>query len=307
MNQLSANTRSTKLFFKHIIRKVFLEDWTLKLSAALITFAIWFGVSYSSKKGTATFDDAQLNFRPSDTSVVTNASLQKVTLRVAGDDREIDRLYGPKMQVTVDLTELEPGDHTLQLTPDNVSIALPPGVRLEDIQPSRIAVSLEAKLKKELPVKAEITGQPAPGFEIYTTTVTPAKVVVTGQESYISTLDHISSGSVDVGGAKSDVVAHQQPVTIPSNKILFVTDAVVDVAVRIGEKRVERAFALTTSTGKHVTAVLFGPRSLLTKAKPTDLKVDIVKGDNGGDTPQLTLPDALQGVVEIRTLSAANK
>ena len=46
--------RPTQLFFKHILRKVFLEDWVLKLTALLITFALWYGVSVSTKKGTAT-------------------------------------------------------------------------------------------------------------------------------------------------------------------------------------------------------------------------------------------------------------
>ncbi|HEX3102437.1 MAG TPA: hypothetical protein VHQ01_11620, partial [Pyrinomonadaceae bacterium] len=34
-----------KLFFKHIARKIFLEDWALKLTALAITLALWFGVT----------------------------------------------------------------------------------------------------------------------------------------------------------------------------------------------------------------------------------------------------------------------
>ena len=97
------------LFFKHVIRKIFLEDWFLKAVALVVTMAIWFGVSLSNKKGTATLT-AQLTFRVSDNAVVTNSGVQDLTIRVAGDDRKIDQLYGTDMRVTIDLTGEEPGE-----------------------------------------------------------------------------------------------------------------------------------------------------------------------------------------------------
>ena len=288
------------LFAKHILRKLFLEDWLLKVSALVITFALWFGVSYSNKKGTATMP-AQLKFRVSDNAVLTNAGVQEVSIRVSGDDQKIDQLFGTDRRITADLTDLEPGDRVIQLTPNNVTVDLPMGVKLEDIQPSRIAVRLEQVQEKDLPVKAVTVGQPATGFEIYNTTVTPARVTVRGPESYVGTLDFVPTGSVDITGAKEDMTFHQVPVSLP-NTNAAVFNTVVDVAVRIGEKRVERTFALTTAAGRGVTAVLYGPRSLMAKVKPADLKVDIGKMDTGEDTPHLTLPDTLQGSVEIRTL-----
>jgi YbbR domain-containing protein len=297
-------TRSTAarptLFAKHILRKLFLEDWLLKLSALVITFALWFGVSYSNKKGTATMP-AQLKFRVSDTSVLTNAGVQEVSIRVSGDDQKIDQLFGSDRRITADLTDLEPGDRVIQLTPNNVTVDLPMGVKLEDIQPSRIAVRLEQVQVKDLPVKAETVGQPASGFEIYNTTVTPARVTIRGPESYVATLDFVPTGAVDITGAKDDMTFRQVPVSLP-NTNAAVFNTVVDVAVRIGEKRVERTLALTTASGKRVTAVLYGPRSLMSNVKPADLKVDISKLDTGEETPHLTLPDSLQGSVEIRTL-----
>jgi len=297
-------TRSTAarpaLFAKHILRKLFLEDWLLKLSALIITFALWFGVSYSNKKGTATMP-AQLKFRVSDTSVLTNAGVQEVSIRVSGDDQKIDQLFGSDRRITADLTDLEPGDRVIQLTPNNVTVDLPMGVKLEDIQPSRIAVRLEQVQVKDLPVNAQTVGEPANGFEIYNTTVTPARVTIRGPESYVATLDFVPTGAVDITGAKDDMTFRQVPVSLP-NTNAAVFNTVVDVAVRIGEKRVERTFGLTTASGKRVTAILYGPRSMMSKVKPADLKVEISKLDTGEETPHLTLPDSLQGSVEIRTL-----
>ena len=291
--------RPNRLFFKHILRKIFLEDWFLKLVALLITLGLWYGVSVSSKKGTATMA-AQLAFRVSDDSVLMSPGIQDVTIRIAGDDRTIDQLFGNDIRVTADLTQSPNGERTLQLTPQSVSTNLPPGVKVEDIQPSRIAVTLEPVQVKDIAVEAALVGEPAAGFEVYFTSVTPAKVRIRGPESFMSTLETVPTGQIDIAGARSDLSAKQVPISINNPKVA-VFNTVADVSIVIGEKRIERSFDIVSGT-KKVHAVLFGPRSLLTKAKAADLKTEIVRSE-GGETAQLTLPEALRGVVEIRSVT----
>jgi len=291
--------RSTLLFLKHVLRKIFLEDWLLKLTAILITFALWYGVSVLSKKGTATLS-AQLVFRHSDDTVVMSAGVQDVRISVAGNDQLIGQLYGRKdLSVTADLTQTETGDQIIVLTPQSISANLPPGIKVDDVQPSRIAVKLEPLEKKDLPVEAAITGEPAAGFEVYSTTVTPARAEVSGPQSVMDTLSSVPTGAVDISGKKSDVTARQMPIVINNPMVTVSNNSVFDVTVSIGEKRIERTLSLAVN-GKRVTAVLFGPKSILTKLKPADVKVDIVKGDSGNDLPQLTLPESARNAVEIR-------
>src|SRR5215470_1206776 len=118
------NTRPNRLFFKHILRKIFLEDWVLKLSAIVITLALWFGVSYSNKKGEARMQ-ADVAFRVADTATLTDATLnalakQEWTVKVSGDDRKIADLYNrrAKIPVTIDLTDQNPGDLVIQVVPE---------------------------------------------------------------------------------------------------------------------------------------------------------------------------------------------
>jgi YbbR domain-containing protein len=288
--------RSGGLFVKHILRKVFLEDWPLKVVALLITFALWYGVSVSSKKGTATMA-AQLAFRVSDESVLMSAGVQDVTIRIAGDDQTIDRLFGNDIRVAADLTQMPNGDRILTLTPQNVSTNLPSGVKIEDIQPSRIAVKLEAVEEKDVPVQAALVGEPAAGYEVYSTNVNPAKVRVRGPESFMSTLESVPTGPIDIGGARSDLTARQVPISI-NNPKAAVFNTVADVTIQVGERRVERSFELS-SGGKRIRAVLFGPRSVVAKIKPADLKAEIVHSESS-ETAQVILPEALRGAVEIR-------
>jgi YbbR domain-containing protein len=272
----------------------------MKVIALVITLALWLGVSGLSTPTVKRFT-VPLVMSISNNAEITNTPIQEVDVVLSGDKRKIDQINRSDLTAAIDLTDVMPGDRVLQLTPDNVSVALPTGVRLEDIQPSRIAVKLELVDEKDIVVRAETTGQPADGFEIYSTTVNPAKVRVRGPASYVGSLDSVPTGAVDISGAKEDVSARQVPVSVPNAKA-SVFNTVVDVAIRIGETRVERSFLVSAAGGKSVSATLYGPRSLLAKLRVADLKADIVKDEAGEDVAQLLLPDALQGIVEIRKI-----
>lgn len=292
-----AGPRSTALFFKHVIRKIFLEDWLLKLTALLITLALWYGVSVSSKKGTATFSKVPLAFRVADDKVLMSAGVQDVAISVSGNDKLIGQLYGSNdLRVTADLTESEAGDQILQLSPQTVATNLPAGIKLEDVQPNRIAVKLEMLVQKDLPVEVATTGEPATGFEVYSTVVAPARARVSGPESFMESLTSVPTESVDLTNAKDDI-SRQVAINL-NNPRVTVSNTVFDVTITIGEKRVERMFVLTTANNKRVNAMLFGPRSVMAKLKATDIKVDVSKNENGDENPRLTLPD---NSIEIRS------
>ncbi|PYS87827.1 MAG: hypothetical protein DMF62_11195, partial [Acidobacteria bacterium] len=94
---------------------------------------------------------------------------------------------------SVDLTSVLPGDRVVQLTPENVELQLPLGVRLDEITPSRMAVRLEAVEEKEVPVQIETVGRLPDGFEVYSQVANPPRVRVRGPQSLAKTLTEIST------------------------------------------------------------------------------------------------------------------
>lgn len=302
MNESLEYTRARprRLFLKHIVRKIFSEDWVLKLVALVITLGLWLGVAGLITPTVKRFT-VPLNMSVANNAEITNAAVQEVDIVISGDKRKVDQINRSELSASVDLSDVAPGDRVLQLTPENISVSpLPPGVKLDDVQPSRIAVRIEEVEERDLPVAADTVGQPAAGYEIYGTIVTPARVRVRGPASYISTLDSVPTGALDISGAKADVTARQVPISVANTKAA-VFNTVVDVTVRIGEKRIERTFILSVN-GKRLTAVLYGPRSLLLKMRAADLKVEIVKSDTGEDIPRLLMPETFRDNVEIRRL-----
>jgi len=286
------------LFFSHILHKIFLEDWALKLIALVITIALWLGVTGLSTP-TAKGFTVPLNFGISNNSEITFSSAQEVDVVVSGDKRKIEQINRTDLTASIDLTDVAPGNRVISLTTENVSVVLPVGIKLDEIRTERVAVRIESVEEKDVAVRADILGKPAEGFEVYGETITPGRIRVRGPASSIKTLDSIATDSIDITGAQNDIVARQVRVSDPTVAVL---NTVVDVSVRIGERRVERRFSIASASGKRVSVVLFGPESILNNIEAKDLRVEIVKNENDDDSARLALPETLQSTVEVRTI-----
>jgi len=285
------------LFFKHIVRKIFLEDWAMKLVALVITFGLWFGVTVVSRgKESSDRFTVPLTFRLLDNAEVTNAPVQEVEIRVRGLDEKIEQIRRNDLVAYVDLTELAPGESVLTLTPESVSVPLPDGVKVFDLQPSRIAVTIETIVEKEIAVKGVTEGTPETGFEIYgEPTTLPQKVKVRGPASLVNAIDQVMTDNIPLSGRREDFTVRQIPVTVANNKVT-IFNTVVDVFVRIGEKRIERPISVLIpgSPGKTASAILYGPRTILAKIKPADIKVEMIKDENENDVPKFDLPPEIE-------------
>jgi YbbR domain-containing protein len=290
------------LFFKHIIRKVFFEDWLTKLVALGVTLALWLGVTGLSTPTTTRLAGIPLSLRTSSDTEIMNAPITEIEVIISGDNRKIAQINKNDLVASLDLTSVLPGDRVVQLTPANVQLELPLGVRIDEITPSRMAVRLEGVEEKEIPVQVQTTGRLPDGFEVYSQTVNPQRIRVRGPVSLTKSISEIATEKIDLSDHRNDFTARQAGLASPHPKLTLLETAAVDVNFRIGERRMERLFVvpLADGTGRRVSVVLFGPLTLLRELKSSELQASIGKNDAGVDAPQITLPTELTNVVEIR-------
>jgi YbbR domain-containing protein len=290
-----------KLYFKNILRKVFLEDWLMKLVALAISIALWVGVTGLSQPTQLRMSGIPLTLRYSNDTEVTNAPVQEVNIVISGDKRKIDQINKNDLIMALDLTDVPAGDRTVLLTPDKVSLSLPTGIKLDEIQPASIPIRLEPVEIKEIPVNAVTEGTLPEGMEIYSQTVAPQKIRVRGPANLMRSLASVTTDKIDLTNRTADFTARQVPVSV-SNPKATLLDAAVDVIFRIGEKRVERSFVVSVKDEpkRKATVVLFGAQSLFEDVKADDIQVHSVKGTSGDDVLQVILPASLQDRVEIR-------
>jgi YbbR domain-containing protein len=292
------------VFFRRLFRRVFLEDWGTKLVALGITAALWLGVTGLQKPTSRRLNSVPLILNFSSDMEATNSPLKEVDIVVTGDKTKISRLRSEDLVVSIDLTDIAAGERTIQLTPENINVDLPSGLKIDEIQPGKIAVKLERVEEREIAVKPEIEGAVAEGFEIYSQTIVPAKVRVRGPESFVKSLDSISTEKITLDNHKEDFTARQIGLNVVNPKITLL-DTIVDVAFRIGEKRTERLFVVpykTETETKKATVLLFGARSILEKLSPEEMSVAFSTNERGENVPQIVLPADVQGKVEVKSL-----
>ena len=273
----------------------------MKLAALVITLALWLGVTGLSTPTTQRLTGIPLNVHFSTNIEVTNMPIEEVDIVISGDRRRISQINKNDLVVSLDISDMVPGDRVLQLTPENVNLTLPTGVKLDEIQPNRIPVRIEPVEEREIPVQAETGGDLPEGYELYERIVSPPRVRVRGPAGYIRSLDFVSTERIDLSGRTADFSVRQVPVSI-SNPQATVLEPVVDVTFRIGERRLERLYLVPIKDDpfKRATVVLYGGRSLFEGVSPEDMQVVMERNEAGEPSPKLILPPNLEGKVEVR-------
>lgn len=272
----------------------------MKLAALVITFALWIGVTGLSQPAVQRMNGIRLDPLYAENVDVSTATDQ-INIVISGDRRKIDQIQRNSLVASLDLTDVPPGDRVVQLTPETISIALPNGIKVEEITPRQISVKIEPLETKEVSVSPVTTGQPVDGFEIYSETVNPEKVTVRGPANIVRALSSVTTEKIDVANKNADFTVHQVSVSVSNAKSTLLR-SVVDVSFRIGEKRIERSFAVPVKgePKRKVNVVLYGPKSEMETLKPDDIVVEMAKDGSGAERPTVTLPSSLGNEVEIR-------
>ncbi len=292
-----------KRFARHILRKIFLEDWGLKLLALAITLALWLGVTGLSTPMRRSMT-VPLNTIISNDAIVTNTLRQDIEVVLSGDKRRFEQLNSGDISATLYLTDLPPGSWVMSLTPDTISLNnLPQGITLDEVRPGNMAVKLDSVAEKDVVVRVDTIGATAPGFEVYSTTVTPPRIRVRGPANLMTLVDYVQTDKIDLTGKREGFSVRQITVNSP-NPNAAVLSTVVDVFVEIGERRIERSFSVPVSgePGKFANFTIFAPRTLVQEAKVDDFKVEVFLDDGGELKPRLILPESLDAVSEVRSL-----
>jgi hypothetical protein len=125
----------------------------------------------------------------------------------------------------------------------------------------------------------------------------------------VNALQKVATESVWLAGHNQSFTASNVALDVPDPKVDLL-EPMVNVAVEIGERRIEKIFtdvSVTTAQGDKVqpattSVTLLGVASFLQSLKHEELKI-ILEGDNL--TPRLELPDALKGKVVLKSVQTS--
>src|SRR5215211_5120998 len=235
-----------------LLRRIFLEDWSLKLLSLAIAIVLWLLVTGQNEPVTAHLN-VQLNFIRPPALEISNDPPRTVDVMLTGSRNKLDDLTSLDLVATVDISDQRAGERILRLA-DKAQIILPQGIKVDGFQPSAIPIRLEEILDRQVEVEPKLEGKPADGFEVYSVYPTKGSVSVRGPASRVNALQKIATESVWLAGHKESFTATNVALDVPDPKIDLL-DPMVNVEVEIGERRIEKTFsnvAVTTAEGDKV-------------------------------------------------------
>jgi hypothetical protein len=214
----------------------------------------------------------------------------KVSLRIQAPEPILQRITADQADGSLDLSQIQPGDQYLTLSPERFHV---PGATVIRVEPRLLPLRIVRQAEKEVPVVPRIEGKPPEGYEVIDYGVVPATVVVVGPEDAVREIRRATTGSIPVEGlmASREIRVHPVPDADESGRVR-VRDADLKVTVRIGirEKplrRILRGVPVHLRGGApgvrwkpvSLDVKVSGPTSVVNALDRGNLRVEVAAGD----------------------------
>lgn len=170
----------------------------LALAIAIFLWGIASGTT-SSERG---FDVPVELTKLGEDLVVTDQSVDSINIRVMGSRAALRNVTPDRYTYAIDVSGGKPGVAVYDV--DVSRIDWPRGARPVSHSPSRVQVRFEKRGRKAVDVRADLDGEPAPGFRLSGVRVDPPKVWLAGARSQVMRLDEVVTETINLSGLKTD-------------------------------------------------------------------------------------------------------
>lgn len=181
-------------------RRIFLENWPIKLASLMLAVTLWFYVTSRGKTEMSLTVPLELRNIPQNMAVVGDVP-GSIEVRLQGQERALrDIASGKKVVGTIDLGRGKAGENLIRLSPDD--IRKPSGVLVTRLVPFEITVKLDRLIRKTLRLRPVFTGRPAPGHRVADIVVSPLRVTLEGPAQTITQFTALQTMPIDLSGMR---------------------------------------------------------------------------------------------------------
>jgi YbbR domain-containing protein len=208
-----------------------------KIAALVVAFVLWLFVNAGKRETELLQFPIEFRNTPEHSVLVTRERIDTVSVKLNGPGALLASLDSRRAPITIDLSGVELGSEVRLKIRDEM-IRVPRGVRIIDVEPSRIPIRLEEIRSATVPVRLTRAGEPADGYKVDIVRLTPSSVVVTGPASTVENLQVVETEPLDLNGASAPL---QRPVALVRGEhLLSVTPERVMAQVGIQAIRTTR-------------------------------------------------------------------
>ena len=246
------------------LRSAVFVNWPAKLTALLLSGVLWAAVA--AEEPTTQLVPVSLVVQPPPGRALTGP-LPPIQAVYVGSTRELIKLYSSPPTIRKVLPDtLSGSEFELRLSPQDL---LTPGrvnARPEDVQPRTLRLTLDAVVRRTVPVEPRVVIEPDSGYALLEgMTVEPGSVSVSGPDSAVQAIASVSTVNLEIRGVDGPVRRVVPLDTVPLGR-MRVTPSEVEVSAEVVfmAERVLMGIPVTIRSDRAATLVADPPAVLVT-------------------------------------------
>lgn len=179
------------------LRHLIFDNALLKITSLIIAVLMWYGVAHEPVSEISVRVPIEFSEPPKNLDFTSDVAPQaQVWLR--GPARMLRDLQAESVHVVIDLHGATPGEHTYDVTAEQVHV--PQSVDVLQITPSRLRLDFDTPETRQVPVQPRIVGTLPPGYGIELITAIPSTITITGPSHHVDAIDSALTDAVDITG-----------------------------------------------------------------------------------------------------------
>lgn len=133
-----------------------------------------------------------------------------VDVRLRATEPVLRTITADNLSARIDLSRAPLGEQYVQITPE--MIRAPGGAQVARIDPDRIGLRIERRVRREVPIVAEFTGQTPRGYQKARHVIDPATAHIEGPASEVFKVTRATAGTIHLNGETADYEVQVTPI-----------------------------------------------------------------------------------------------
>ena len=211
-------------FFSNLLPKAFI----------LLGVCVFWGL-VTTRQGQITTVSAPVRLHGVPDSLILLRTLpEDVTVQI----KALSSLAPPpsKLDLTADIDASGITEGTTAVRVSHTTISAPSGMLITSVSPSTVRVTAEKKVRKSVPVKANLKGRLPPGLSAMHITCEPSMVIIEGPASQVSQIVSVATEEIDASQLKKGN-EYLKDLRLPEKQVSVLRDTPVTIKLSTRDKR----------------------------------------------------------------------
>ena len=169
----------------------------LKLLSLIIAILMWYGVARDPVSEVALRVPVEFA-RPPQNLEYTSDVLPQAQILLRGPARVLRDVAPESVHLVVDLQGATPGEHTYNLSPNQVRV--PHDVDVMQVTPTRLRLIFDRRETRQVAVRPRVVGTLPPGYHIASIVAVPPVLTISGPARHVEAIENALTDTVDATG-----------------------------------------------------------------------------------------------------------